>query len=112
MKNATGIPWSFDITDPSQLATDAARRPSDFLDDTSLRMTEGPYDMMLVITDVALATVKNRVDAGFTSTVARIAMISTRKLITTGRKQPMLSLNDDRVRCNAATLFLHLVGRS
>ena len=110
LENATGIPWSFDITDPSQLATDAARRPSDFLDDTSLRMTEGPYDMMLVITDVALATVRNRVDAGFTSTVARIAMISTRKLVTTGRKQPMYALNDERVRLNAATLFLHLTG--
>ncbi|NEN24206.1 ion transporter [Cryomorpha ignava] len=110
LQAATGIPWSFDITDPSQLATDKARRPSDFLDDTSLRMAEGPYDMMLVITDVALATVKNRVDAGFTSSVARIAMISTRKLVTTGRKQPMLSLNDESVRYNAAALFLHLVG--
>lgn len=67
---ATGILWSFDITDPSQLTTDDTRRPSDFLDDTSLRMAEGPYDMMLVITDVALATVRNRVDAGFLSTVA------------------------------------------
>ncbi|TXD68285.1 hypothetical protein [Aequorivita lipolytica] len=110
LQDATGIPWSFDITDPSQLATDKARRPSDFLDDTSLRMAEGPYDMMLVITDVALATVRNRVDAGFISTVARIAMISTRKLVTTGRKQPMLSLNDESVRYNAATLLLHLVG--
>ncbi|WP_146608900.1 ion transporter [Gelidibacter algens] len=110
LQDATGIPWSFDITDPSQLATDKARRPSDFLDDTSLRMAEGPYDMMLVITDVALATVKNRVDAGFLSSVARIAMISTRKLVTTGRKQPMLSLNDASVRFNAAALLLHLVG--
>ncbi len=107
---ATGIPWSFDITDPSRLATDNARRPSDFLDDTSLRMVEGPYDMMLVITDVTLATVKNRVDAGFISSVARIAMISTRKLVTTGRKQPMYSLSDESVRFNAASLFLHMVG--
>lgn len=110
LENATGITWSFDITDPSLLATDNPRRPSDFLDDTSLRMVEGPYDMMLVITDVALATVMNRVDAGFTSTVARIAMISTRKLVTTGRKQPMYFLKDEAVRYNAATLLLHLVG--
>ena len=110
LEDATDIPWSFDITDSSKLATDNARRPSDFLDDTSLRMTEGPYDMMLVITDVALATVRNRVSAGFTSNVARIAMISTRKLVTTGRKQPMHFLNDESVRYNAATLFLHLVG--
>ncbi len=111
LQDATGISWSFDITDSSQLVSDKARRPSDFLDDTSLRMAEGPYDMMLVITDVALATVQNRVDAGFTSSVARIAMISTRKLITTGRKQPMLSLNGESVRFNAATLFLNLVGK-
>lgn len=111
LENATGMGWSFDITDSSQLATDHTRRPSDFLDDTSLRMAEGPYDMMLVITDVALATVKNRVDAGFISTVARIGMISTRKLITTGRNQPMLSLDDEQVRYNAATLCLNLVGK-
>ena len=110
LQDATGIAWSFDITDASQLPTDNTRRPSDFLDDTSLRMAEGPYDMMLVITDVALATVKNRVDAGFTSTVARIAMISTRKLITTGRKQPQYALDDARVRLNAAALLLHLTG--
>ncbi|CAM3483626.1 hypothetical protein AEQU2_02592 [Aequorivita lipolytica] len=110
LEQASGIPWTFDITDPSQLPTDKTHRPSDFLDDTSLRMVEGPYDLMLVITDVALATVKNRVDAGFLSSVARIAMISTRKLVTTGRKQPMLSLMDESVRYNAATLFLHLVG--
>jgi len=111
LEDATGMPWSFDITDASQLATDDARRPSDFLDDTSLRMVEGPYDLMLVITDVALATVRNRVDAGFTSSVARIAMISTRKLLTTGRKQPIRSLNDESVSYNAATLFLQLVGK-
>lgn len=110
LENATGILWSFDITDPSQLAIEDTRRPSDFLDDTIPQMTEGPYDMMHVITDVALATVRNRVDAGFISSVACIAMISTRKLVTTGRKQAMLSLNDESVRYNAATLFLQLVG--
>ena len=110
LQQATGIVWSFDITDSSQLPTDNTRRPSDFLDDTSLRMAEGPYDMMLVVTDVALATVENRVEAGFTSTVARIAMISTRKLVTTGRKQPRYALDDERVRVNAAALLLHLTG--
>jgi len=60
LENSTGIPWSFDITDPSLLSTDNTRRPSDFLDDSSLLMAESPYDMVLVITDVALATVKKK----------------------------------------------------
>lgn len=110
LEEATGLRWNFNFTDPSQLPTDNTRRPSDFLDDATLRMAEGPYDLMLVITDVALASQKNRVEAGFTSIVSRNVIISTRKLIMTGRNKPMFSLEDEAVRLNAAALLLRLVG--
>jgi hypothetical protein len=110
LEEATLMPWHFDITDPSQLESDTTRRPSDFLDDASMRMAEGPYDLMLVLTDISLMSHKNRVEAGFTSEVTRVMVISTRSLVKTRRNQPSYSLGDDVVRWNAAALFLHLLG--
>ena len=110
LENSTGIPWHFDITDSIALENDKAVSPSDFLDSASLRMAEGPYDMVSVITDVGLNSRKNRVEAGLASPVTRICVLSTRKLITTGRKEATLELNDEKVKSNGAVLFLHLTG--
>lgn len=110
LEESTGIPWNFDLTDTIELETDKARSPSDFLDGASLRMAEGPYDMVCVITDVGLMSRKNRVEAGLSSRVTRISVLSTRKLITTGKREATLSLEDKKVKSNAAALFLHLTG--
>ena len=110
LETSTEITWNFDVTDAIELETDQARPPSDFLDSASLRMAEGPYDMVSVITDVGLMSRKNRVEAGLSSAVSRINVLSIRKLITTGRKEATLSIGDEKVRFNTALLFLHLTG--
>ncbi len=110
ISESTGIPWTFDITDTERLNDDSGRMPSDFLDAASLRMAEGPYDLVTVITDVVLLSRKREAVAGLSSPVSRTQVISTRKFITTGRKQPPRKLSDEIVRNNSALLFLHLTG--
>lgn len=107
---ATGTKWIFHITDPTLLESDSPQRPSDFLDDASLRMGEGPYDAVLVLTNVALLSRRKRTEAGLASPVSRVMVVSTRKLITSRRGEPVRALSAEAVRWNAATLLLHLLG--
>ncbi|HET8838643.1 MAG TPA: hypothetical protein VFM82_06565 [Flavobacteriaceae bacterium] len=108
--NAISPNWFFDFTDSEQLESDNAREPSDFLDSASLRMAEGPYDLLIVVTDVPLKSRKNILQAGLYSKVARIIVISTRKLTTTGKKQSPLHLDQEIVKQNGEALLLHLIG--
>ncbi|MDT0688801.1 hypothetical protein RM549_03345 [Salegentibacter sp. F188] len=110
LKHSTGINWYFDIVDSTKLENDRSRFPSEFLDGASLRMAEGPYDLVTVITDVGLMSRKNNLVAGLSSSVTRIVVLSTRKLTSTGRNEPRLELSDSRTRFNSAKIFLHQVG--
>ncbi|MBW3624240.1 MAG: hypothetical protein KY468_12610 [Armatimonadetes bacterium] len=110
ISDATGAIWEFHIEDPTQLENDNARRPSDFLDEASLRMAEGPFDIVVVITDVSLASRRRNVVAGLVSPVGRMAVISTRKLLVTPRGKPVRTLESEAVRWNVASLLLHLMG--
>lgn len=110
LDESSGIPWHFDITDTTTLETDRSRTPSEYLDRASLIMAEGPYDLMLVITDVGLMSRKNNLEAGLSSSVTRTIVISTRSLTVTGRNKDNLTLDDPGVRFNGAALFLHQVG--
>ncbi|HET8885985.1 MAG TPA: hypothetical protein VFM70_06490 [Salinimicrobium sp.] len=110
LKISTGIRWNFDLTETRVLENENPVRPSFFLDSASLKMAEGPYDLVAVVTDVALMSRKNQIEAGLSSPVARMIVLSTKKLITTGRNQPSCSLNDTKVRYNSALLMLHLIG--
>ena len=102
--------WTLHYEEPTHLADDAVRRPSDFLDDASLRMVEGPFDLVVVVTDVGVMSRKHEVHAGLASEIAQIAVLSTRKLLITPRGQPVRSLECGSVRWNGATLLLHLLG--
>lgn len=108
--NAVSANWFFDFTDSEQLESDNAREPSDFLDSASLRMVEGPYDLMIVVTDVPLKSRKNMLQAGLYSKVARTIVVSTRKLTTTGKKRAPLHLEQEIVKRNGEALLLHLIG--
>ena len=110
LEQSSGMPWNFDITDAVRLETDEARRPSDFLDSASQRMAEGPYDLMAVITDVGIMSRKHLLVPGLSSSVSRIMVLSTRKLITTGKGEENLELNHSKSRYNGAALFLKLTG--
>lgn len=110
LDQSTGIPWHFNFTETSHLENDQSRTPSEFLDRASLNMVEGPFDLMLVITNVGLMSRKNRLEAGLSSSVARTIVISTRSLTITGRNEANLALDDPGVRYNSAALFLHQTG--
>lgn len=110
LDDSTGIPWIFDLTESHKLDNDNSRLPSDFLDSASQSMAEGPYDLVTVVTDVGLMSRKNQIVPGLSSSVSRIVVISTRKLIATGRNQHILTFDHPRVKKNGAALFLHLVG--
>ncbi|MEX0684968.1 MAG: hypothetical protein WD267_09130 [Balneolales bacterium] len=110
IEESTGLPWYFDITDSVELKSDNSRSPADFLDKASLEMVEKPYDLMCVITDVPLRSLRQRMEPGLVSLVSRIMVISTRELMVSGRNNTELRLEDTRIQNNSALLFLHLTG--
>lgn len=110
MEDATGIRWIFHQPETIALESDNPRRPSDFLDEASQHMAEGPYDLVIVITDVYLVSRRKRMEAGLASSVSRIIALSTKKLSSTSRGLPPHRLLDSPVRWNGAALLLHLLG--
>lgn len=110
MEIASGIKWIFHLDEAEALPSDDPKYPSYFLDSASLRMAEGPFDMVVVVTDVPLVSNKIRIEAGLASRVSRIVVISSRKLLSTSRGKPVRTLDAESVRWNAATLLLHLLG--
>jgi predicted Zn-dependent protease len=110
LEGVTGVEWAFHEEDATLLRSDDAHRPADFLDEASLRMVEGPYDVLLVVTDVSLASRTNRVVEGLASPVGRFVILSTRKLRLSPREEPLRPLESETVRWNAAALLLHLLG--
>lgn len=111
MEAASGLRWNFHTAAWRQLESDDGKRPADFLDEASMSMAEGPYDMIIVITDVMLVAHERQVQAGVASPTARIAVISTRQLVVTPRGEPARELDAPQVVVNGAALLLHLVGR-
>jgi len=110
LASATDVAWRCHMEPDSRLADHSRRRPSEFLDRATQRMVEGPYDLVVVVTDVALVSSRERVVPGLASPLARVAVVSTRRLRSAPRGDPRRTLDDAAVRWNAATLLVHLVG--
>lgn len=110
IEEGTGIRWVFHFAEPAVLESDSPRGPSAFLDEASMQMAEGPYDLVIVITDVGLLSRRNKAEAGLASQVSRVVAISTRKLSRSRRGEPSRALDAEDVRWNAAALLLHLLG--
>jgi predicted Zn-dependent protease len=108
--DATDIQWQFHAEEPASLPDGQPRRPSEFLDEAIHRMVEGAYDVVVVVTDVALLSRRERYAPGLASPLARTAVVSTRNLRGTGGRRPSRPLDAPAVRWNAAALLLHLVG--
>ncbi len=107
---ATDLPWRFTETEPTPLSDTQPRRPSQFLDEAMDRMVAGPYDLVVVVTDVPLVSRRRRFVAGLASPVSRVVVVSTRRLSAASRGTPARALDSEAVRWNAATLLLHLLG--
>lgn len=110
LNSATEMNWKFHPADQTRIGGDAPRRPSDFLDEASLRMVEGPFDAVIVFTDVALYSRRRAIVAGLASPASRIAVVSTRKFLITPLGKPLRTLDAEPVRLNAAKLLIHLIG--
>jgi len=107
---ASDVTWRFYHENPTRLSDHSRRRPSEFLDHATHRMVEGPYDLVVVLTDVPLVSSRDRFVPGLASPLARVAVMSTRTLRSAPRNEPRRPLDDDAVRWNAATLLVHLFG--
>ena len=73
-------------------------------------MAEGPYDLLIIFTDVDLVSRKNKSVPGLASPVTRMLSISARQLTLTRRGEGNYQLFDQILLSNAATLLLHLIG--
>ncbi|QSX00101.1 hypothetical protein [Haloterrigena alkaliphila] len=110
LASVTDVTWRFYLGDAVTLADNDSRRPSEFLDRATHQMVEGPYDFVLVVTDVSLVSSTERFVPGLASPLSRVAIVSTDHLRSAPRNEPRRSLEDAAVRWNAATLVVHLVG--
>ena len=67
LEQSTDATWRFHLTERTRLPNDDARRPSNFLDEASLQMVEGPYDLVIVVTDVGLVSSRRSIVGGLAS---------------------------------------------
>lgn len=107
---ATGIPWTFDYAGENFLSSDGPRMSAEFLPESGRRMAEGPYDLLIIVTDVDLISRKNKSVPGLASPVTRMLSISIRQLALTKRGESNYQLSDEIMQANAANLLLHLIG--
>lgn len=107
---ATDAGWRVHCAEPDPLADAAPRRPSEFLDEAALHMVKRPYDLVVVVTDVPLTTREERSVEGLASPLARVVVVSTRRLLRRPGRETVRALDSAAVRWNAATLLVHLLG--
>lgn len=111
LQRASGRSWNFNQQDPFQMDSDERRHGGDFLGEASMRLVEGSFDLVLVITDVPLTSRRERMVFGLVSPLARTIVLSTHRLRDSGRGK-RLPVDSSPVRWNAATLLLHLIGQA
>lgn len=110
LEKASGRSWRFQPGETLKLETDDNHSGADFVGEASLRLAEGSFDLMIVITDAPLLSAQDRIVSGVASPLTRICVLSTRQLRKAARG-PDLPLDASAVRWNAATLLLNLIGR-
>ncbi|MFC6757215.1 MULTISPECIES: hypothetical protein [Haloarcula] len=110
LASATDVSWRFYLETPHTLPDNDRRGPSEFLDRATNQMVAGPYDAVVVVTDVPVVSSRERFVPGLASPLARVAVLSTRTLRSAPRGEPAYDLDDAAVRWNGATLLVHLLG--
>ncbi|MFB6166485.1 MAG: hypothetical protein ABEJ31_15100 [Haloarculaceae archaeon] len=110
LARSTDARWRFVRDEPDRLSDGTARQPAEFLDVAAERMVDGPYDLVVVVTDVPLLARDQTRVPGLASPVSRVAVISTDRLRSGPRDRPVRALDDPAVRWNGAALLAHLLG--
>lgn len=111
LEHASGRGWKFHFVEPLRLGSDERRHAGDFLGEASLRLVEGSFDLIVILTDVALISRRERTVFGLASPLARTVLLSTHRLREADRGMRH-SMDASVVRYNAAALLLHLVGQT
>lgn len=110
LEECTGVPWRFHVGEMMHLDSTDTRQTDDFLRDAFLRMVQASCDAVLVVTDVAVVSESQYMVSGLAAPEAKVAVLSTRKMLTVPMGEPVRSLDSPAVRWNATALFLHLTG--
>ncbi|WP_305096891.1 hypothetical protein [Croceibacterium aestuarii] len=113
LERATGREWRFHIGDPAELPAIPAEgtRPADFVPQSTQRLAEGSFDLVVAIADAPLVSRAERPTSGVASELTRTCVLSTRRL-QPDRRGPTGALDAPAVRWNAAALLLHLIGHA
>ncbi|MET1756392.1 hypothetical protein ABVV53_13145 [Novosphingobium sp. RD2P27] len=110
LEEATRRPWQFEFGEPIRLSSNERRHSGDFVGEASLRVVEGSFDLVIILTDVALISRRERIVFGLVSPLARTVVLSTDRL--RGREGAgHMPLASPAIRWNAAALLLHLIGQ-
>ena len=111
LRRASQRGWQFHFEEPLRLGSDERRHAGDFLGEASLRLVEGSYDLVVILTDVALVSRRERTVFGLGSPLTRTVVLSTHRLREAARGKH-LPLDAPSVRYNTAALLLHLIGQT
>lgn len=111
LEGASGRNWRFHFQEPLRLGSDERRHAGDFLGEASVRLVEGAFDLVIVLTDVALISRRERSVFGLASPLARTVLMSTHRLREADRGK-QLPLDAPSLRFNTAALLLHLIGQT
>jgi len=95
---ATDAAWRVHCAEPDPLADAAPRRPSEFLDEAALHMVKRPYDLVVVVTDVPLTTREEQSVEGLASPIARMVVVSTRRLLRRPGRETAFAIDFEAVR--------------
>lgn len=107
---ATGVAWEFVRPLPRALDEAKTASVSDFLSKAMTAMSEGLLDLAVVLTDVPISGQDRTLVYGSHSRTARVAVMSTHRLLQDGKAEEARGLGDPAVARNATALALHLVG--
>jgi hypothetical protein len=110
IEETTGVRWVFNVGVPIALEDGTARQVTDFLDPAVNMLADNKLDMVIVVTDVPLAGQDRAMVFGSHSKTARIAAMSTRKLLEGKDGEEKRTLESKSVIENGAVLVLHLMG--
>ncbi len=104
------VPWVSHLEAPHFVKDDDPRFASDYIDVSHHRMVEGPYDVLIIATDIPLLTrVRKRVP-GLASPISRLLVITTRPYVLSPRGIETRSLDSPAVKTATYNLLLHLIG--
>lgn len=108
MEAATGAAWEVAVPLPRALDDSRTQSVADYLPKAMTAMTEGRLDLVVVLTDAPISGQDRTLVFGSHSRTARMAVMSTHRLLQDDAGHAARTLQDADVVANAQALLLHL----